>query len=123
MTIKYTVHFKRDRNPGAAAFEALVLHPCTPVSVPGCLLQSTLLRNQGDGRCLQSPPVGWYGGWAPIVSCAVSGFTEQVCFHSFKLFSLASAFRQLHPPSKAGLISLIKSAPVFGMSHEARKGR
>ena len=43
MTIKYTVHFKRDRNPGAAAYEALVLHPCIPAPVPGCVFESTPL--------------------------------------------------------------------------------
>lgn len=103
MTIKYTVHFKRDRNPGAAAYEALVLHPCIPhPCLAACLKSLCFASEPGQGRCLQSPPVGRYGGGggAPIISCTVSGFTEQVCFHSFKLFSLAGAFRQLHPTLK-----------------------
>lgn len=98
------MHFKRDRNPGAAAYEALVLHPCIPAPVPGCVFEITLLCFGTRARALPAEPpcrtVRGRGEGAPIISCAVSGFTEQVCFHSFKLFSLAGAFRQLHPTLK-----------------------
>lgn len=50
------MHFKRDRNPGAAAYEALVLHPCIPAPVPDCVFEITLLCFGTRARALPAEP-------------------------------------------------------------------
>lgn len=102
MNIKYTVHFKK-----APAF-SLFMCPIAHVWFSHCSASEPGRRMLSAEH---SPKiVGMYGG-AFAISCAVLGFTEQVCFHSFKLISLARGISAAPSHSKASLISLIKSTP------------
>lgn len=78
------MHFKRDRNPGAAAYEALVLHPCIPAPVPGCVFEITLLCFGTRARALPAEPpcrtVRGRGG-------GTHHFLRSVRFHGASVFS------------------------------------